>query len=75
MSDKEKFQGFKQKMIEENERKYGQEIREKYGEDTVNKSNAKILGMTQEQYNEWTNLASQIIETLKEAFATGGSWK
>lgn len=71
MSDKEKFQGFKQKMIEENERKYGKEIRDKYGEDTVNKSNAKILGMTQEQYNEWTNLASQIIETLKEAFATG----
>ncbi len=27
--------------------------------------------MTQEQYNEWTNLASQITETLKEAFATG----
>ena len=50
-------------MIEENERKYGKEIREKYGEDAVNKSNAKIPGMTQEQYNEWTNLASQITET------------
>jgi len=31
MTDKEKFEGFKQKMIEENERKYGEEIREKYG--------------------------------------------
>ena len=71
MSDKEKFQGFKQNMIEDNERKYGQEIREKYGEDAVNKSNEKILGMTQEQYNEWTNLGVQIMETLKKAFATG----
>ena len=33
MSNKEKFQGFKQKLVEENEKKYGQEIREKYGED------------------------------------------
>ena len=33
MSDREKFAGFKQKMIEENEEKYGKEIREKYGDE------------------------------------------
>ena len=27
MSDKEKFEGFKQNMIDENEKKYGEEIR------------------------------------------------
>lgn len=42
MSDKEKFEGFKQKMIDENEKKYGKEIREKYGKDTVEKSNARL---------------------------------
>lgn len=31
MSDKEKFEGFKQKMLEENEKQYGKEIREKFG--------------------------------------------
>ena len=36
MTDKEKFEGFKQKMIDDNEKKYGKEIREKYGDDTVN---------------------------------------
>ncbi len=41
MADKEKFEGFKQKMIDDNEKKYGKEIREKYGKDTVEKSNAK----------------------------------
>ena len=42
MSDKEKFEGFKKKMIDDNEKKYGKEIREKYGNDTVEKSNKKI---------------------------------
>lgn len=35
MSNDEKFAGFKQKLIDDNEQKYGQEIREKYGEDAV----------------------------------------
>ncbi|MGB4369697.1 MAG: MerR family transcriptional regulator [Caldicoprobacterales bacterium] len=71
MSNKEKFQGFKQKLVEENEKKYGQEIREKYGEDEVSKSNEKILGMTEEEYTRWTSLGAEIIKTLKEAFVTG----
>lgn len=71
MSNKEKFEGFKQKMIEDNEKKYGSEIREKYGKDTVEKSNAKFKNMTQEQYDEVTALANQVTETLAQAFATG----
>lgn len=71
MSNKEKFEGFKQKMVDENEKKYGKEIREKYGKDTVEKSNAKLMNMTQEQYDEVTALANQVTETLAAAFATG----
>lgn len=71
MSDKEKFEGFKQKLIEENERKYGKEVREKYGDDTVNKSNAKLMNMTEQQYEEVTQLANDVLATLAEAFKTG----
>lgn len=71
MSNKEKFEGFKKKMIDDNEKKYGIEIREKYGEETVNKSNAKLQNMTQAQYDEVTKLAEQVIETLAEAYKTG----
>jgi len=71
MSDKEKFEGFKQRMIDENEKKYGKEIREKYGDDTVDKSNAKFLNMTEEQYEEFKKLEVLLNETLKEAFETG----
>ncbi|WP_042454928.1 MerR family transcriptional regulator [Neobacillus dielmonensis] len=71
MSNEEKFEGFKQKMIEDNEKKYGQEIRQKYGTETVEKANAKVKNMTQEQYDEVTALTEQLTETLAEAFKTG----
>lgn len=71
MSNKEKFEGFKQKLVDDNEKKYGKEIREKYGKETVEKSNDKVKNMTQEQYDEVTALASQMTETLAQAFATG----
>jgi DNA-binding transcriptional MerR regulator len=71
MSNKERFEGFKQKLVGDNEAKYGKEIREKYGDKTVNSSNQKVLGMSQDQYDEVTKLASDIIETLHAAFKTG----
>lgn len=71
MKDKEKFEGFKKKMIDDNEKKYGEEIRKKYGNDTVDKSNAKLMNMTEEQYDEVTKLAQQVTETLAEAFKYG----
>lgn len=70
MSDKEKFQGFKQSLLEENEKKYGKEIREKYGESTIAKSNEKFMNMTEEQYNEVTHLAETILQKLNEAMKT-----
>lgn len=71
MSDQEKFEGFKQKMIDGNEKKYGKEVREKYGDDVVDKSNQKVKGMTDDQYEEVTKLANEVRETLQAAFQTG----
>lgn len=68
MSDNEKFEGFKQKLIDENEQKYGKEVREKYGEKAINASNSKIKGMTPEQYAEVEKLSSELNATLKAAF-------
>lgn len=71
MTDKEKFEGFKQQLLNENEQKYGKEIREKYGEDTVNKSYEKLKNMTQEKYDEVTRIANELYATLAEAYKTG----
>ncbi len=71
MADKEKFEGFKQKLVDDNEQKYGKEIREKYGDEKVNASNRKVQGMSQQQYDEVTKLANDVIETLGNAYRTG----
>jgi len=56
MTDNEKFEGFKQTLIDENEQKYGSEIRTKYGDNAVDASNAKLKGLTVEQYDEGERL-------------------
>ncbi|MDU4695473.1 MAG: MerR family transcriptional regulator [Paenibacillus sp.] len=71
MSDREKFEGFKRQMIEENEQKYGREIREKYGADKVEQSNRKLMNMTEEEYEKVTQLSNELNATLAEAFKTG----
>ncbi len=71
MTDKQKFEGFKQKMIDDNEKQYGDEIRAKYGSEKVDKSNEKIKNMTEKQYAEIEQLTADIHNKLAEAFATG----
>jgi DNA-binding transcriptional MerR regulator len=71
MTDKEKFEGFKQKMVNDNEKKYGKEIREKYGDEIVNQSNKKIKGLTEEQYAEFEKLSVSLNDSLKAAVQTG----
>ncbi|ODG92362.1 MULTISPECIES: MerR family transcriptional regulator [Bacillaceae] len=71
MSNKEKFEGFKKDMIEENEKKYGKEAREKYGDEAVNKANQKVMNMTEEDHKEVTRLAEELAKTLAEAYKTG----
>ena len=69
MADKERFEAFKEDLIKENEAKYGAEIREKYGDETIDASNAKIMGMSEEKYNRFKALEEEIKEKLNEAVA------
>ncbi|EUJ50974.1 MerR family transcriptional regulator [Paenilisteria rocourtiae] len=71
MTDQEKFEGFKQKMIDDNEEKYGEEIREKYGEEQINKSNAKLKGMSEAEMERINQLAEDILANLQVAYETG----
>jgi DNA-binding transcriptional MerR regulator len=71
MSNKEKFKGFKKKMIEDNEKTYGKEARDLYGDEAVDQSNAKLMNMSQEDYEKVTKLEEEVKETLAKAFATG----
>ncbi|PSL40285.1 MerR family transcriptional regulator [Planomicrobium soli] len=71
MADKDKFTGFKEKLIEDNENQYGSEIRGKYGDETIDASNAKMMNMTEGQYAEFIRLGEELQTTLAEALKTG----
>lgn len=70
MEDKEKFEGFKRDLIEENEAKYGKEIREKYGDDQVDASNAKLAGLSEDQWKQAQELEQKLKDNLREAMDT-----
>ena len=67
MSDKQKFEAFKQRAVAHNEEAYGAEIRAKYGYQEVDEANAAVMNLTQAQYREWTDLGREIQERLEAA--------
>lgn len=71
MTDQEKFAGFKKKLVEDNEKAYGTEARNRWGDDAVDASNKKLLNMTEEQYQDLEKLTAELNETLKKAMETG----
>lgn len=75
MTDQEKFEGFKQEIIQENERKYGKEIRERYGDQAIEESNRKIRNLSEEGYQKMTALSDQILEKLNTAVGSREDYK
>lgn len=67
MTNEEKFVGLKKQMVEENEKRYGKEIRDRYGDAEVEKSNAKMLNLSEEGYQQMTELAEKIKKQLAQA--------
>lgn len=67
MSDQEKFEAFKTKAIQENEEKYGAEIRKKYGDDEIDASNEKFKNMSEEGFSQFKDLEEEIRIRLEKA--------
>lgn len=67
MADLEKFEAFKRHVVERNEAVYGKEIREKYGNEPVDRANANVLSLTQEAYDQWQALGEEILSELAVA--------
>ncbi|WP_195267377.1 MerR family transcriptional regulator [Eubacterium sp. 1001713B170207_170306_E7] len=71
MEDHEKFKGFIQDKLDENEERYGEEIREKYGDEAVDRSNAQFKEMSPEKYKAFAGLEERILTLLKEVTRLG----
>lgn len=72
MRDSDTFEGLKQSFVEENERRYGAEARERYGAAAVEESNRRMLGMSEHDYEAWCGLEEEIRVAL-EAAVHGGT--
>src|SRR5699024_7577174 len=73
MQDEEKFTGFKEKIIKDNEEQYGKEIREKYGADTIDASNAKLRDMSQEQFQKMKTIEDELFTLMEKTGKTAGT--
>ena len=71
MTDQEKFEAFKRRTVEANETAFGQEIREKYGDEEMDRANACVLALTQEEYAQWKSLGGEIHTALVTAVKAG----
>ena len=71
MEDEEKFEAFKQGLVDENEQRYGKEVRERWGDDAADASNAKLMGMSVEQYHRTQKLEQGVKDALLAAMAAG----
>lgn len=71
MKNEEKFEAFKKNLVDENEQKYGKEVRDRWGDEAAEASNAKVMGMSENQYERTQDLEEQIKEALKAGLASG----
>lgn len=71
MSDQEKFEGLKRKLVDQNEADYGPEARSRYGDGPVDEMNRKLMSLTPEQYERWTSLDREIRDRLAAAVRSG----
>lgn len=71
MSDKEKFEAFKKHLVEENENKYGAEIRKQHGDTEIDASNQKLLSMSEAEYSYFKELELRICTLLKDSVIAG----
>ena len=65
--DSEKFEAFKKNAVEQNEAKYGRELRTAYGDAAIDASNRRVMALTQEEYAEWKALGDSIRARLESA--------
>jgi len=59
------------KEVAENEKKYGKEIRAKYGNEAIDSANAHFQSLTPEQLDKAKQLEDRLKDALKTAITTG----
>ena len=61
MTDQEKFEAFKRRVVAANEAAFGR-IRQRYGDEEADRANACVLALTQEEYTAWKALGDGVFQ-------------
>lgn len=73
MCDSEKFEAFKKDIVDQYEKLYGEEAREKYGDSEVDMAVNKVLSLSKEDYEKFQTLGKKVMEALKAAVISKAS--
>ena len=73
MCDSEKFEAFKKDVVDQYEKLYGEEAREKYGDSEVDMAVNKVLSLSKEDYEKFQTLGKKVLEALKAAVISKAS--
>lgn len=73
MLDSEKFEAFKKDIVDQYEKLYGEEAREKYGDSEVDMAVNKVLSLSKEDYEKFQTLEKKVMEALKAAVISKAS--
>lgn len=71
MEDKAKFECMKRGLVERNEREYGAEVRESWGDSAADAANRKMLNLSEAEFDRFQALAAQINTDLESAVQAG----
>ena len=71
--DSEKFEAFKKDVVDQYEKLYGEEAREKYGDSEVDMAVNKVLSLSKEDYEKFQTLGKKVMEALKAAVISKAS--
>ena len=70
-SDREKFECFKSRLLQEHETAYGAEVRARYGDQEADRAYARLSALTWEEYRSWEALGDRILAELAAAVRSG----
>lgn len=70
MSTNEKFEGLKQRLVDNNTEVFGEEAVARYGKEVVQQSNEHLLKMSEEEHNEVVELEARVIQLLTACMQT-----
>lgn len=73
MRDSKKFEAFKKDIVDQYEKLYGEEAREKYGDSEVDMAVNKVLSLSKEDYEKFQTLGKKVMEALKAAVISKAS--